>query len=90
MTIFHMAHDADWRAAQVERSAAKHRAGQRDLVLLWVDAEALGASLRWERSGSGGVFPHLYGALPMAAVHRTDPLPVGDDGRHRFPALETT
>jgi uncharacterized protein (DUF952 family) len=111
MTIYHMAHRADWQAAQtsgayhgspddrrdgfihfstaaqVARSAAKHRAGQRDLLLLWVDADVLGASLRWERSGSGDVFPHLYGALPVAAVRRADPLPVGSDGLHVLPDL---
>jgi uncharacterized protein (DUF952 family) len=111
MTIYHMAHRADWDAAQatrsyhgspddlrdgyihfstatqVERSAAKHRAGQRDLVLLSVDAEALGVALRWERAGSGDEYPHLYGALPVSAVRRVDPLPLGADGRHRFPAI---
>lgn len=70
---------------QVAESAAKHRAGQDGLVLLTVDGDALGEDLRWEPSRGGQLFPHLYGALPVAAVLRVDPLPLGPDGRHVFP-----
>jgi uncharacterized protein (DUF952 family) len=73
-------------AAQVRASAAKHRAGQDGLVLLSVDADALGAALKWEPSRGGALFPHLYGPLPAAAVTAVDPLPLGADGAHRFPA----
>ena len=34
-------------AAQVRESAAKHRAGVADLVLLTVETAVLGAALRW-------------------------------------------
>jgi uncharacterized protein (DUF952 family) len=71
--------------AQVVASAAKHRAGQKDLVILEADPAALGAALRWEPSRDGLLFPHLYGALPVAAVRRTAELPLGPDGRHVFP-----
>ena len=74
-------------AAQVEASAAKHRAGQDGLVLLSVSAAALGPALKWEPSRGGALFPHLYGALPLSAVRRVDDLPLGADGRHRFPQL---
>jgi uncharacterized protein (DUF952 family) len=74
-------------AAQIVESAARHRAGQAGLVLLAVDPVALGAALRWEEARGGVLFPHLYGALPCAAVRRVDPLPLGRDGRHVFPAL---
>jgi len=74
-------------AAQIAASAAKHRAGQRDLMLLAVDPAALGAALRWEAARGGALFPHLYGALPCAAVRRADPLPLGPDGQHLFPAV---
>ncbi len=42
-------------AAQVAASAAKHRAGQADLVLLAVDPVPLGEALKWEpaRGGDG-------------------------------------
>lgn len=75
-------------AAQVEESAAKHRIGQSGLLLLAVDADRLGAALRWEPSRGGQLFPHLYGALPLGAVVRVADLPLGRDGRHVFPALE--
>lgn len=72
-------------AEQVAETAARHYAGQSDLVLIWVDAEALGAALRWEPSRGGALFPHLYGALPVAAVTRVEPLSLGPDGKHVFP-----
>ena len=74
-------------AAQVAETAAKHFAGQRDLLLLHVDAGRLGARLKWEPSRGGALFPHLYGALDAAAVIRVDALPLAD-GRHRFPPLD--
>jgi uncharacterized protein (DUF952 family) len=75
-------------AAQVRETAAKHFAGQADLVLAAIDAATLGAALKWEPSRGGALFPHLYGDLPMAAVRWTQPLPLGVDGAHVFPALE--
>ena len=72
---------------QVAASAAKHRAGQGDLLLIAVDAAALGAALRREASRGGALFPHLYGPLPLAAVRWAKPLPLGADGRHVFPPL---
>ncbi len=71
---------------QVAVSAAKHRAGQDGLVLLSVDAGALGDALKWEPSRGGALFPHLYGPLPVAAVTKVDDLPLGADGYHVFPA----
>jgi uncharacterized protein (DUF952 family) len=72
-------------AGQVAETAAKHFAGERDLVLVAVDAAALGEHLRWEPSRGGALFPHLYGALAVKAVARVDPLPLGSDGCHVFP-----
>lgn len=72
-------------AAQARETAAKHFAGQDGLVLIAVEAEALGAALRWEPSRGGQLFPHLYGALPLSAVRWVRALPLAPDGRHRFP-----
>ncbi len=74
-------------AEQVSETAAKHFAGQRDLILLHVDAGALGDALKWEPSRGGALFPHLYAELDLKHVSRADPLPLGDDGRHVFPPL---
>ena len=72
-------------AAQVRATAAKHFAGEEGLVLLAVDAAALGDALRWEPARGGEDFPHLYAELPLSAVARAEPLPLRDDGSHAFP-----
>jgi uncharacterized protein (DUF952 family) len=74
-------------AAQVAETAAKHFSGQRDLLLIRVDANDLGERLKWEPSRGGALFPHLYGDLELAAVMKVDALPLGPDGRHVFPPL---
>jgi uncharacterized protein (DUF952 family) len=48
----------------------RHFAGERNLVVLEVDAQRLGERLRWERSRGGALFPHLYAELPLSAVTR--------------------
>ena len=69
---------------QAEETAAKHFAGQSDLLLIAVDGEKLGDELRWEASRGGALFPHLYGPLPLSATVSVRPLPLGPDGRHMF------
>ena len=75
-------------AAQVRETASRHFAGQTGLLLVSVDAARLGDALRYEKSRGGDLFPHLYGPLDLAAVTRVEPLPLGPDGSHLFPALE--
>jgi len=72
-------------AAQAAETAAKHYAGLKDLLLLSIDTDALSMPLKWEVSRGGQLFPHLYGALPVSAVHRVQPLPLDASGRHVFP-----
>jgi uncharacterized protein (DUF952 family) len=74
-------------AAQLRQTAAKHFAGERDLLLVAVDAERLGDALKWEPSRGGDLFPHLYGKLQLAHVQRLDPLPLRHDGTHDFTGL---
>ncbi len=71
---------------QVRETAARHFSGESGLLLITVDAEALGEQLRWEPSRGGALFPHLYGSLPMSAVRHVAPLPMSPDGGHNFPA----
>jgi uncharacterized protein (DUF952 family) len=52
----------------------KYFAGQTDLLLLAVDPAALGATLKWEVSRGGALFPHIYGDLPLSAVRWSRPL----------------
>ena len=70
---------------QVRETAAKHFAGQSDLMLLSVDAASLGDMLKWELSRGGALFPHLYGPLPLIAVNEAQPLPLDASGHHQFP-----
>ena len=75
-------------ATQARETAAKHFAGQTDLVLVAVDGAQLGDPLKYEVSRGGALFPHLYGVLDISAVLWVKPLPLGADGAHQFPALE--
>lgn len=75
-------------AAQVKETAAKHFAGQGDLLLVRVRADELGERLKWEPSRGGALFPHLYGPLRLADVDKVEPLPLGAGGIHVFPPLE--
>jgi uncharacterized protein (DUF952 family) len=72
-------------STQVAGTLSKHFAGQRDLVLVEVDADALGALIKWEPSRDGALFPHLYAPLDMRAVISQKPLELREDGRHRLP-----
>ncbi len=71
-------------AEQAPETAARWFAGRGDLVLAAVEADALGAALRWEPSRGGALFPHLYGDLPLSALAWVRALPLGADGRHVF------
>ena len=73
---------------QAAETAAKWFAGRDDLTLVAIDAEGLGAALRWEPSRGGALFPHLYSPLPMSAVRWSRPLPLKPDGSHDFGNLE--
>ncbi|AWI55866.1 hypothetical protein AB395_0000182 [Sinorhizobium fredii CCBAU 45436] len=72
---------------QVGETAARHFEGQTDLLLVAVDAGALGDKLVYEPSRGGALFPHLYGPLTLDAVLWEKPLPLGSDGKHIFPEL---
>jgi len=72
---------------QIVESAARHRAGEHDLILICASTAGLGDALRWEPSRGGALFPHLYGVLPLRAVASASPLPVDDEGNHVFPEL---
>jgi len=55
-------------ADQAQETAAKYFKDQPDLVLLGVEAEGLGADLKWEASRGGALFPHLYRPLLVGEV----------------------
>ena len=70
---------------QSRETAAKHFAGQDDLVIASVSVAKLGSALVFEPSRGGALFPHLYGVLPLDAVLWVAPLPLRD-GAHEFPS----
>ena len=70
---------------QVRETAAKHFAGQRDLLLIAVDDATLGEALRYESSRGGALFPHLHAALDPKTVRWVAPLPTAPNGQHIIP-----
>ncbi|MFD2237088.1 DUF952 domain-containing protein [Aureimonas populi] len=71
-------------AAQVRETAARHFAGQTDLLVVCVPTESLGDALKWEVSRGGALFPHLYAPLDLSDVAAVHELPLGEDGTHLF------
>ena len=67
-------------AAQVNDTTRLHFRDQADLVILEVDAEALGAALKWEPSRGGQLFPHLYGTLATHLIAHVHEAPLDVDG----------
>jgi uncharacterized protein (DUF952 family) len=76
-------------AGQLAGTLAKHYGGMSDLLLVAVEADALGDQLKWEASRGGELFPHLYGSLPLSAVRWARPLPDEIDGRRPVPELDS-
>lgn len=73
-------------AEQVRETAARHFAGQFDLLLAGIDTAQIKQGLKWEVSRGGALFPHLYARLPMEAVISVEAIPLDEEGIHRFPA----
>jgi uncharacterized protein (DUF952 family) len=76
-------------ADQLAETAAKHFVGQDGLLLVAVEEATLGEALRYEVSRGGALFPHLYGELPLSAALWVKPMPLGADGAHRLPELDS-
>jgi uncharacterized protein (DUF952 family) len=69
-------------ASQLRRTLETHFGRQAGLVLIALDAAALGPGLKWEPSRSGELFPHVYGPLPASAALWVREIP--DSGRDEF------
>jgi uncharacterized protein (DUF952 family) len=69
---------------QVHLPANRLFHGRDDLVLLHIDPSRLESPIRWElgvaTDPESMLFPHLYGALPIAAVINVTSYPPGADG----------
>jgi uncharacterized protein (DUF952 family) len=75
-------------ASQLPETLRRYYAGRDDLMLVAVEAGALGAALRWEHSKSRDEdFPHLYAALSCDAIKWARPIAEGMDGMFALPDL---
>lgn len=72
-------------AQQVRETALKWFAGRTDLVLAQIDLVPLGATVKFEPSRGGELFPHIYGPLPASAVLATHDMPPDGAGGFVFP-----
>jgi uncharacterized protein (DUF952 family) len=69
---------------QVIWVANTHFRGKRGLVLLHIDPSRLNAEVRYENlEGGSDLFPHVYGAIPTAAVVNVTPFEPDEDGTFR-------
>ncbi len=74
---------------QLAQTLRLYYAGQDNLVLAAVEAEALGAALKWEHAPSRGEdFPHLFAPLPLSAVKWTQGLTRDAMGTIILPKLD--
>jgi uncharacterized protein (DUF952 family) len=76
---------------QTTDTANRFFRGRRDLVLLCIEPERLGAQLRFERPAdvsdarAGELFPHVYGPINLDAVVQAVEFPCVADGTFRLP-----
>ena len=73
-------------AAQLPQTLRLYYAEQDNLMLVAVDAAALGAALKWEYSPSRDEdFPHLYAALSCDAIKWARPIATDAGGNFVLP-----
>ena len=77
-------------ADQLAETAAKHFRGQEELVVIAFDADKLGASLKWEVSRGGALFPHYYGELDPSLAAWVAPAPLDANGIPLLPQCVPT
>jgi uncharacterized protein (DUF952 family) len=72
-------------AHQLAGTLASYFSAQAGLLLLAIDADRLGADLKWECSRGGALFPHLYTQLDLGAILWVEQLALTADGVHILP-----
>jgi|HubBroStandDraft_5_1064220.scaffolds.fasta_scaffold55327_4 uncharacterized protein (DUF952 family) len=75
-------------AEQLIGTLARYYVDAHDLLLVAVDAEALGPALKYEPSRDGALFPHLHGTLPRSTVRWARRIDRDELGRFRLPNLD--
>ena len=74
-------------AAQAQETARRYFTSQTGLVLVRFDAARLSASLRWEPSRGGDLFPHISGPLDPALAEAVSEIELDADGTPRLGEL---
>jgi uncharacterized protein (DUF952 family) len=75
-------------AAQVIATANRLFKGRRDLVLLSIHTDKVVAEIHYENlEGGTELFPHIYGAIPVAAIACVHDFPARPDGTFSMPVL---
>jgi len=67
-------------AGQIEQTLELHFGGEDGLLILALDAEDLGETLKWEPSRGGDLFPHLYREMLLTDVLWARPCMLGPTG----------
>jgi uncharacterized protein (DUF952 family) len=76
-------------ASQLSETLRLYYADHEEVMLVAVDARALGPALKWEHSASRGEdFPHLYGVLSCDAMKWARPIAKNATGRFVLPELD--
>lgn len=65
---------------QVSGTLAKYFRHANDLLIIAFASDDFGASLKWEPSRGGMLFPHVYGPVPVSLALWHRQLPLGADG----------
>lgn len=73
-------------ADQVEGTLIKHYNDHERLLLVEIDLEPLGDSVKWEKSRGGALFPHVYGVIPMDVVRGMRHIRRNEDGDWVLPS----
>ncbi len=64
---------------QVAATALRVFPHEGELVVVALDADAFGDAVRWEAAPDGGLFPHVYAAIPISAVTAVQHVPGPDN-----------
>lgn len=73
------------RKDQVAETLNLHFTSVEKIALASVRVDALGVSLKWEKSRGGEIFPHVYGAIPFSAIDSVRLLKRNDAGEWVLP-----
>lgn len=74
-------------AKQAVETATKHFTGQKNLLLIAIEEDVLGAALKYEISRNDDLFPHLYGTFSPDQIAWVKPLLLDTNGNHIFPEI---